>query len=148
MKSPKSMPIRPVNDILPEDNIDLNFFHAIEMLIINKILVRVGQRTGVAYKFHKKRQFKVIYQSCEDLFKNFKQRLSKETIQEIIDDILSSPCFLEVLKDVYLTGTAEEKEKIIQEIDFEELNKKIYALVTSYLIRKGCLKRGKGFGTL
>ena len=41
-----------------------------------------------------------------------------------------------------------QKEKIIQEIDFEELNKKIYALVTSYLIRKGCLKRGKGFGTL
>ena len=48
------MPIRPVNDILPEDNIDLIFFHAIEQLIINKILVRVGQRTGVAYKFHKK----------------------------------------------------------------------------------------------
>ena len=142
------MPIRPVNDILPEDNIDLNFFHAIELLIINKILVRVGQRTQVDYKFDKKRQFKVIYQSCENLFKNFKQRLSKETIQEIIDDILSSPCFLEVLKDVYLTGTAESKEKIIQEIDFEKLNKDTYALVTSYLIRKGCVKRGKGFGTL
>ncbi len=35
---------------------------------------------------------------------HFKQRLSKETIQEIIDDILSSPCFLEVLKTVLINN--------------------------------------------
>ena len=39
-------------------------------------------------------------------------------------------------------------EKIIEDLDCERLNKDTYALVTSYLRRKGCLKRSKGFGRL
>ena len=42
--------------------------------------------------------------------------------------------------------STEEKDKIIEELDCEKLNKDTYALVTSYLRRKGYFKSSKGFG--
>ena len=66
----------------------------------------------------------------------------------MVDDILSWPEFLPELKSEYLTGTPEDKEKIIQQLDFEKLNQETFALVTSHLERKGCLKRSKGFGAI
>ena len=134
--------------ITPKDELELKIFDAIEALIINQILVDAEQMTLEQLSFSKKRQLKVIYQSYQNLLKKFKHQLSYETIQQMVDDILSWPEFLPELKSEYLTGTPEDKEKIVQQLDFEKLNQETYALVTSDLKRKGCLKKSKGFGTL
>ncbi len=134
--------------ISPEDELELKIFDAIEALIIQQILVDAKQMTLEQLSFSKKRELKVIYQSYQNLLKKFQHQLSKETIQQMVDDILSWPEFLPELKSEYLTGTPEDKEKIVQQLDFEKLNKETFALVTSHLERKGCLKRSKGFGNL
>ena len=134
--------------ISPEDELELKIFDAIEALIINQILVNAEQITLEHLKFSKKRELKVIYQSYQNLLEKFQHQLSKETIQQMVDDILSWPEFLPELKSEYLTGTPEDKEKIVQQLDFEKLNKETFALITSHLERKGCLKRSKGFGNL
>ena len=134
--------------ISPEDELELKIFDAIEALIINQILVDAEQMTLEQLSFSKKWELKVIYQSYQNLLKKFKHQLSYETIQQMVDDILSWPEFLPELQSEYLIGTSEEKAKIVQQLDFEELNQETFDLVTSYLKSKGCLKKKKGFGTL
>ncbi len=134
--------------ITPKDELELKIFDAIEALIIYQILVDAEQMTLEHLKFSKKRELKVIYQSYQNLLKKFQHQLSSETIQQMVDDLLSWSEFLPELKSEYLTGTPEDKEKIVQQLDFEKLNKETFALITSHLERKGCLKRSKGFGNL
>ena len=140
------MPL-PLDDYLePEYRLDTEVFIAIENLVINQILLDAGQITQEEFKHEKRRKLEVIYKGCKDFLKNFKQPVSNKTIQEMVDGVFTLEIFLPTLKSDYLTGTVEEKEKIVRELDCEKLNKDTYALVTSYLRRKGCLKRSKGFG--
>ena len=140
------MPL-PLDDYLePEYRLDTEVFIAIENLVINQILLDAGQITQEEFKPEKRRKLEVIYKGCKDFLKNFKQPVSNKTIQEMVDGVFTLEIFLPTLKSDYLTGTVEEKDKIIEELDCEKLNKDTYALVTSYLRRKGCLKRSKGFG--
>ena len=140
------MPL-PLDDYLePEYRLDTEVFIAIENLVINQILLDAGQITQEEFKHEKRRKLEVIYKGCKDFLKNFKQPVSNKTIQEMVDGVFTLEIFLPTLKSDYLTGTVEEKDKIVQELDCEKLNKDTYALVTSYLRRKGYLKRSKGFG--
>ncbi len=140
------MPL-PLDDYLePEYRLDTEVFIAIENLVINQILLDAGQITQEEFKHEKRRKLEVIYKGCKDFLKNFKQPVSNKTIQEMVDGVFTLEIFLPTLKSDYLTGTPEEKDKIIEELDCEKLNKDTYALVTSYLRRKGYLKRSKGFG--
>ncbi len=148
MKIPKLMSFIPEDELIVEDVLDIKVFSAIEQLVINKIQLDSKQITQERFKLEQQRELKVIYQGCKDFLKDYKQRLSNQTIQEMVDDVLTWDIFLPTLKSEYLTGTPEEKDKIIEDLDCERLNKDTYALITSYLKRKGCLKRSKGFGRL
>ncbi len=128
--------------ITPKDELELKIFDAIEALIINQILVDAKQMTLEYLKFSKKRELKVIYQNYQKLLKQFKHQLSKETIQQMIDDILSWPEFLPELKSEYLTGTPEDKEKIVQQLDFEKLNKETFTLIMLHFTKKVYLNKG------
>ncbi len=147
MKIPKLMSFIPEDELIVEDVLDIKVFGAIEQLVINQIQLDSKQITQERFKLEQQRELKVIYQGCKDFLKDYKQRLSNQTIQEIVDDVLTGDIFLPTLSE-YLTGTPEEKDKIIEDLDCERLNKDTYALITSYLKRKGCLKRSKGFGRL
>ena len=149
IRIPKLNSIIPEDELLIEDVLhETNVFLAIEQLVMNQILVDSKQITQERFKLEQQRELKVIYQGCKDFLKDYKQRLSNQTIQEMVDDVFTWDIFLPTLKSEYLTGTEEEKDKIIEDLDCERLNKDTYALVTSYLRRKGCLKRSKGFGRL
>jgi len=148
VKIPKLMSFIPEDELIVEDVLDIKVFSAIEQLVINQIQLDSKQITQERFKLERQRELKVIYQGCKDFLKDYKQRLSNQTIQEMVDDVLTWDIFLPTLKSEYLTGTEEEKDKIIEDLDCERLNKDTYALVTSYLRRKGCLKRSKGFGRL
>ncbi len=147
VKIPKLMSFIPEDELIVEDVLDIKVFGAIEQLVINQIQLDSKQITQERFKLERQRELKVIYQGCKDFLKDYKQRLSNQTIQEIVDDVLTGDIFLPTLSE-YLTGTEEEKDKIIEDLDCERLNKDTYALITSYLKRKGCLKRSKGFGRL
>ena len=148
IRIPKLSSIIPEDELLIEDVLDTKVFIAIEQLVMNQILVDSKQITQERFKLERQRELKVIYRGCKDFLKNYKKRLSNQTIQEIVDDVLTRDTFVPTLKSEYLTGTEEEKDKIIEDLDCERLNKDTYELVTSYLKRKGCLKRSKGFGRL
>ena len=140
------MPL-PLDDYLePEYHLDTEVFSAIEDLVINQILLDAGQNTQEEFQYKKQRQLKVIYKGCKDFLETLKQPVSNKTIQEMVDAVFTWDEFLPILKSDYLTGTPEEKDKIIEELDCERLNKDTYALVTSYLKRKGYFKKSKGFG--
>ena len=132
----------------PKDQIKLNIFSAIQDLIINQILLQAEQITPEDFKSYKQRELKTIHQNYQDLAKKFNRRLLKEDIQELVDDVFFGDNFVTVLKSDYLTGTSEERDKIIQQLDCEKLNQETFALVTSYLKKKGGLKKKKGFGSL
>ena len=148
VKIPKLMSFIPEDELIVEDVLDIKVFSAIEQLVINQIQLDSKQITQERFKLEQQRELKVIYQGCKDFLKNYQQRLSNQTIQEMVDAVFTWDIFLPTLKTEYLTGTLEEKDKIIEELDCEKLNKDTYALVTSYLRRKNCLKRSKGFGKL
>ena len=142
------MPL-PLDDYLePEYRLDTEVFIAIENLVINQILLDAGQITQEEFKHEKRRKLEVIYRGCKDFLENFKQRVSNKTIQEMVDAVFSLEIFLPELKSEYLTGTDQEKDKIVQGLDFKKLNEDTYALVTKYLTKRDCLKRSKGFGKL
>ena len=132
----------------PKDKLRSTIFNAIHNLIINQILLQAEQSTLEEFKFEKQRRLKEIYESYQDLLKKCKYRLSKETIQEMVDNVLDLDEFIPELQTEYLTGTEEEKDKIVQQLDCEKLNQETFALVTSYLKKKGGLKKKKGFGSL
>ena len=145
-KVPYYMSFLPEEDLEPEDYLDVKVFSAIEDLVINQILLDAGQITQEEFKHEKQRQLKVIYRGCKDFLETLKQPVSHKIIQEMVDAVFSWERFLPELKSEYLTGTAEEKDKIVRELDCEKLNQDTYALVTNYLKRKGYFKKSKGFG--
>ena len=145
-KLPYYMSFLPEEDLEPEDYLDLKVFSAIEDLVINQILLDAGQITQEEFQYEKQRQLKVIYRGCQDFLETLKQPVSHKIIQEMVDGVFALEIFLPILKSDYLTGTVEEKDKIVRELDFKKLNKDTYALVTNYLKRKGYFKKSKGFG--
>ena len=126
-----------------EEELELDIYSSIHDLIRKRIYYQAGQLPQEDYACYQQRELKVIHTSYQRLLK-LKYRLSVETIQKMIDDIYTSD-FLPTLSAEYLEGTPEEKEKIINSLDLDQLNRDTFALVTSHLKRQGCFKKAKGF---
>ena len=126
-----------------EEELELAIYDAIHDLIRRQIYKQAGQQTKEKYSYYRQQDLKVIHTSYKRLLK-LKYRLSEETIQEMIDDIYARD-FLPTLSAEYLEGTPEEKEKIINSLDLDQLNRDTFALVISHLKRQGCFKKAKGF---
>ncbi len=126
-----------------EEELELAIYDAIHDLIRKRIYEQAGQLPQEDYSYYQQRELKVILTSYKRLLK-LKYRLSVETIQKMIDGIYDRD-FLPTLSAEYLEGTPEEKEKIINSLDLEELNRDTFALVTTHLKRQGCFKKAKGF---
>ncbi len=108
VKIPKLMSFIPEDELIVEDVLDIKVFGAIEQLVINQIQLDSKQITQERFKLEQQRELKVIYQGCKDFLKDYKQRLSNQTIQEIVDDVLTWDILLPTLKSEYLTGTEED----------------------------------------
>jgi hypothetical protein len=127
-----------------QERLESAIYKAIEALIINQILAQAEQRTKEESKSYRKQELKVIHKLYQRLLK-LKYRLSEKTLQEMIDDLTYSNEFLPTVSAEYLEGTTEEKQKIINSLELEKLNRDTFALVTTHLKRKGCLNKIKGF---
>lgn len=127
-----------------EEELELAIYKAIEALVIEQILDQAEQRTKEKSKYYRQQELKVIHTSYKRLLK-LKYRLSEKTLQEMNDEIIYSNEFLPIVSAEYLEGTPEEKEKIINSLDLDKLNRDTFALVTSHLKRFGCFKKAKGF---
>ena len=128
-----------------KERLELDIYGAIQDLVRKRIRYQAGQLPQEDYSYYRQRELKVILTSYKRLLK-LKYRLSVETIQVMIDDIYA-PDFLPILSAEYLEGTPEEKEKIINSLDLDQLNRDTFALVTNHLKRQGCFKKAKGFGS-
>jgi hypothetical protein len=127
-----------------QERLELAIYKAIEAILINQILNQAEQRTKEECKSYRKQELKVIHTSYQRLLK-LKYRLSEQTLQEMIDDLIYSNEFLPTVSTEYLEGTPEEKEKIINSLALDQLNRDTFALVTTHLKRKGCFNKIKGF---
>ncbi|MDJ0647422.1 MAG: hypothetical protein QNJ60_01840 [Xenococcaceae cyanobacterium MO_188.B19] len=127
-----------------EEELELAIYDAIHDLIREQILYQAGQRTKEKYSYYRQQDLKLIHTSYKRLLK-LKYRLSVETLQEMVDGSIHDRDFLPTLSAEYLEGTPEEKEKIINSLDLDQLNRDTFTLVISYLKRKGCFKKAKGF---
>ncbi len=126
-----------------EEELELAIYNAIHDLIKRQICKQAGQLPQEDYSYYRQQDLKALLTSYKRLLK-LKYRLSVETMQKMLDDIYADD-FLPTLSAEYLEGTPEEKEKIINSLDLDQLNRDTFALVTSHLKRKGCLKKAKGF---
>ena len=127
-----------------KERFELDIYGAIQDLVRKRIRYQAGQLSQEDYLYARQRELKVILTSYKRLLK-LKHRLSIETLQEMVHGSMHDIDFLPILSAEYLEGTPEEKEKIINSLDLEELNRDTFALVTTHLKRQGCFKKAKGF---
>ena len=125
-----------------KERLELDIYGAIQDLVRKRIRYQAGQLPQEDYQ----PELKVILTSYKRLLK-LKYRLSIETLQEMVHGSMHDIDFLPILSAEYLEGTPEEKEKIINSLDLDQLNRDTFALVTTHLKRQGCFKKAKGFGS-
>ncbi len=129
-----------------KERLELDIYSAIQDLVRGRIRYQSGQLSQEDYLYYRQRELKVIFTSYKHLLK-LKYRLSIETLQEMVHGSMHDIDFLPILSAEYLEGTPEEKEKIINSVDLDQLNQDTFALVTNHLKRQGCFKKAKGFGS-
>lgn len=129
-----------------KERLELDIYGAIQDLVRRRIRYQAGQLSQEDYSYYRQRELKVIFTSYKHLLK-LKYRLSIETLQEMVHGSMHDIDFLPILSAEYLEGTPEEKEKIINSVDLDQLNRDTFALVTTHLKRQGCFTKAKGFGS-